>query len=525
MNKMNNNDRYLKLSLLTIILSFGLVLLQAQTNRSILVDLDKVKAPHSKVFKECVGAGRAYEGLGEQWQAQLRTVKKDCDFTYLRFHALLHDEMEIYKEDAQGNPIYNWTKMDQLFDFLLDIKMKPFVELSFMPAALRANDQTVFHWKGYVSPPNSYPKYEALIEALVRHVEERYGKEEIKKWYFEVWNEPNLKSFFSGSRDEYFKIYTSAAKAIKKVDSAYRVGGPATAGVSWIDEMMDFATSNNVPLDFISTHFYGVRGDLDETGKKFLIMKSDPDVVVTAVTGTRQKIEASSYKGLELHITEWSSSFSPRDNVHDSYQNSAYVLNTIKKTERVANSMSYWTFSDIFEELGQSDKPFHGGFGLMTIDNLKKPTYFAYKYLNQLGDTELVNADTSSFVCKKGNDIQALFWDFTFSKQNGVSNAKFYTKDKPSLPKGITSIKISNLKKGNYKLELYKTGYKQNDIFTAYLGMGSPQKLNAAQIKELDAVSKDLPTKTETVKIKNGEFKYDVPMTENDVYLLKLIKK
>ncbi len=493
--------------------------------RSISVDFNKEKGNLATTFKECVGAGRAFEGLGLQWQNQLREVKKDCDFTYLRFHGLLHDEMEIYKEDAQGNPIYNWEKMDQLFDFLLDIKMKPFVELSFMPAALRTNDQTVFHWKGYVSPPNSYPKYEALIEALVRHLEQRYGKEEIKKWYFEVWNEPNHKSFFSSNRDEYFKIYQSAAKAVKAVDVAYKIGGPATAGTGWINEMMDFAKSNNVPLDFISTHAYGVKGDLDETGNKVLIMREDPDAVVKSIKGVRTKIEASAYKGLELHITEWSSSYSPRDEVHDSYQNAAYVLNTLKKTENVATSMSYWTFTDIFEELGQSDKPFHGGFGLMTIDNLKKPTYFVYKYLNLLGKTELENADTSSYVCKNENDIQILLWDFSFSKQNGVNNAKFYTKDTPPNSKGKTSIKVKNIKNGKYTLQLYKTGYKQNDVYSEYTSIGKPSKLTAEQIIKLENATQDLPIKNIQVNVKNGEFVYDLAVYENDIYFLKLLKK
>lgn len=512
----------MKIKIILVVL-FAYISTNAQ-QRTISVDVNQEKGMFPTTFKECVGAGRAYEGLGKQWQNQLREVKKDCDFTYLRFHALLHDEMEIYKEDAQGNPIYNWDKMDQLFDFLIEIKMKPFVELSFMPAALRTSDQTVFHWKAYVSPPSSYPKYEALVEALVRHVEQRYGKEEIKKWYFEVWNEPNLKSFFSGERDEYFKIYQSAAKAIKKVDPAYRVGGPATAGVSWINEMMDFTKSNQLPLDFISTHFYGVKGDLDETGKKFLIMKADPDAVVNAISGVRTKIEASTYKGLPLHITEWSSSYSPRDEVHDSYQNAAYVLNTLKKTETVATSMSYWTFTDIFEELGQSERPFHGGFGLMTIDDLKKPTYFVYKYLNLLGKTELVNADASSYVCKNGNDVQVLFWDFSFSKQNGVSNATFYTKDTPPNPKGKTSIKVKNLKNGKYTLQLYKTGYKQNDIFSEYVKLGKPSKLTPEHIEKLKAVSQDLPIETKKVTIKKGEFVYDVAVNENDVYFLKLTR-
>lgn len=518
---MINSKSLKQLAFLTVLLlSFSSAIAQ----RKIEVDFNKEKGILPNVFKEGVGAGRAFEGLGEQWQNQLRQVKKDCDFTYLRFHALFHDEMDVYKEDANGNPIYNWQKTDQLFDFLLSIKMKPFVELSFMPVALRTNDQTVFHWKAYISPPKSYPKYEALIEAFVRHLEQRYGKPEVKQWYFEVWNEPNLPSFFSGSQQEYFKMYAAAAKAIKKVDPTYKVGGPASAGTQWVKETIDFTEKNQVPLDFISTHYYGVKGDLDETGNRVLMMKPDKDVVIKAIERVRQQIDETSKKGLELHITEWSSSYSPLDPVHDTYQNATYVLNVLKNTEHNANSMSYWTFSDIFEELGQSDKPFHGGFGLMTINDLKKPTYFAYKYLNQLGKTELLNKDSASWVCKTDENVQLLLWNFTYSNQNGLDNARFYTQDIPSKTAGNTTINIKNLVNGKYHLLLYKTGYKQNDIYTAYAEMGRPEKLSFSQIEKLKSLSTDAPTKSKKISVKNGEFTYNVNVNENDVYFLKLVK-
>lgn len=513
-----------KISQYIITLSILLSALYANAQRVINIDINKEKGTLSTTFNQCIGAGRAYEGLGKQWQNQLRQVKKDCDFKYIRFHGLLNDEMGIYREDAKGNAIYNWKKMDELFDFLLQIKMKPFVELSFMPSTLRSNDRTVFEWKGYVSPPNSYPKYQLLIEALVHHLEDRYGKKEIKTWYFEVWNEPNHPSFFTGNIRDYFKLYEATARAIKSVNEDYRVGGPATAGTGWINELMDFTKSNHVPLDFISTHAYGVKGDLDETGKKVLIMMKDPNNVANSVAEVRRKIEASSYKGLELHFTEWSSSYSPRDAVHDTYQNATYVLNTIKKTESSATSMSYWVFTDIFEELGQSYKPLHGGFGLMTIDNLQKPTYFVYKYLNRLSKTELTNTDKASYVCKSENSVQALIWDFSYPDQKGLDDARFYTKEIPALDKGKATIRLQNLKNGKYTLNLYQTGYKHNDIFTKYTEISAPEKLSPKNVKQLSRISKDLPVETTNVLVKNGTFNYDIAMKENDIFLFTLKK-
>ena len=231
------------------------------------------------MFKECIGAGRANEGLRADWQQQLAYVKKECGFKYIRMHGLLTDDMGVYKEDSKGNPEYNYMYVDVLFDFLHSIGMKPFVELGFMPGALASGPQTIFWWRGNVTPPKDYEKWAALIKNLTEHFTERYGADEVKTWYFEVWNEPNLSpGFWSGTQEEYFKLYKYSVNAIKSVNSAYRVGGPGTAGAAWEPEMIDFCTKNNLPLDFISTHSYGVKqGYLDEYGNSGTVLDKKPD--------------------------------------------------------------------------------------------------------------------------------------------------------------------------------------------------------------------------------------------------------
>ncbi|HAK90385.1 MAG TPA: glycoside hydrolase, partial [Massilia timonae] len=216
--------------------------------RNIDVDVTQVQGKLDRMFNLSVGAGRANEGLRADWQQQLAEIRRDAGFRYIRFHGLLTDDMGVYKIDAQGKEQYNFQYIDALFDYLLSIGIKPFVELGFMPNAMASGTKTIFWWRGNVTPPRDYGQWERLIEALTRHWTERYGKEEVASWYFEVWNEPNLDGFWAGTQDEYFRLYAHAARAIKRVDSSYRVGGPATAGAAWIPEMIAYADQNKVPL-------------------------------------------------------------------------------------------------------------------------------------------------------------------------------------------------------------------------------------------------------------------------------------
>jgi xylan 1,4-beta-xylosidase len=202
---------------LIIILAISLNLTLYAQQRTIAVDINKEKGALNKTFNECIGAGRANEGLRADWQNQLRTVKQECGFRYIRMHGLLSDDMGVFKVNQEGKPEYNYQYIDVLFDYLLSIDIKPFVELGFMPAGMASGDQTIFWWRGNVTPPSNYDQWGDLIKNLVIHFTERYGKEEVKSWYFEVWNEPNLTPwFFTGTQEDYFKLYQYAR------DSAFK---------------------------------------------------------------------------------------------------------------------------------------------------------------------------------------------------------------------------------------------------------------------------------------------------------------
>jgi len=498
-------------------------------DRVIHVDFNNENGPLNPMFRECVGAGRANEGLRADWQQQLAFVKKECDFKYIRMHGLLSDDMAVYTEDWKGNPQYNYMYIDALFDFLQSIGIKPFVELGFMPTVLASGNQTIFWWRGNVTPPKDYDKWESLIRNLTQHFSERYGTDEVKTWYFEVWNEPNLSpGFWTGTQEEYFKLYQYTAKAIKSVNAEYKVGGPATAGAAWIPEMINFCTKNKVSLDFISTHSYGVKqGFLDEFGNSGTVLSKDSMAVSGDVLNSRKEISTSSMPNLELHYTEWSSSYTPADPIHDSYHEAAYILEKIKQVGNSANSMSYWTFTDIFEEAGPRFTPFHGGFGLLTIQGICKSAFYAYKFMNKLGKTGLANTDTRSWACKGNNGgIQLLCWDFTNTHPgDSVNNQVYYAKDQPARSKGKLKVNFTHVPTGKYTLEMYKVGYHVNDPYSVYLEMGKPKQLNRQQVDELRRHNDGSPVSTEIIEVKPDEsFLKELDIRENDVFLLNLIR-
>jgi xylan 1,4-beta-xylosidase len=497
---------------------------QAQQRR-IDVDVTRVQGPLNTTFNMAVGAGRANEGLRADWQQQLAEIKRDAGFRYIRMHGLLSDDMGVYRIDAQGNELYNFQYIDALYDYLLSIGIKPFVELGFMPAAMASGEKTIFWWRGNVTPPRSYEKWGKLVKALTDHWTERYGADEVSTWYFEVWNEPNLDGFWAGTQQDYFKLYTAAAQAIKSVNPNYKVGGPATAGAAWIPEMIDYCHRNKVPLDFVSTHTYGVsQGYLDEYGSTGTVLSQDSGAISNDVEKNRKEIAASAMPNLELHYTEWSSSYTPADPTHDSYHQAAYILQKLKQVGKSAQSMSYWVFTDIFEEPGPRFEAFHGGFGLMNTQGIKKPAYFAYQFLNRLAPNELKNTDKQSIAATDGKgNVQVLLWDYTYTLPPRTNNQHYFIRDLPAKGKGQVDVDLKGLQPGSYTLATSQVGYRRNDAFTAYVGMGSPRQLTIRQVKDLKAAATGKPSQQKQVRVgADGRLHVSLPLRDNDVYLLEL---
>lgn len=450
----------------------------------------------NKFWTKCIGSCHAATALREDWRKQLKKCREELGFEYMRCHGWLNDDMSVCFRNEEGKLWFSFFNIDSIIDFLLEIGMKPFIELSFMPEALASGSKTVFHYKGNITPPRSYEEWGQLVEELAKHLVKRYGKNEVKEWFFEVWNEPNLKDFFwAGTMEEYFELYKYAAFAIKKVDPELKVGGPATAIDAWIPELKDFCAKNNVPIDFISTHHY-------PTDLAFSTSSNMEEAMAKAKRGNLAERARKAYEEaypLPLYYTEWNNSPSPRDPYHDIPYDAAFIVKTIIDIiDLPLGCYSYWTFTDIFEECGQSSLPFHGGFGLLNIHGIPKPSYRAFQILNKL-DGEIIHTSSEDKVDTV---------DFLAARNGKEIVVVIANHNVPLSP--IESVDIT-VKVENVKMlrEIFVERIDENNAnpVKKWVEMGKPEYLTKEQIEELIEFSQ---LKKEAVSFKKVDEELEV---------------
>jgi xylan 1,4-beta-xylosidase len=371
--------------------------------------------PLDHYWSRCVAAGRANEGLRGNWQEQLKMTVDACGFRYLRFHGLFHDDMFVYHE-KDGKPIYNWQYIDDLYDRMLARGIRPFVEMTFFPKDISRDNGGLCWWNAHSTPPRDFTRWKEVIEHFVHHCIERYGAQEVRAWYFEIWNEPNLEGFWRGTKQQFFEMYKTISLAIKAIDPKLWIGGPSTSsfhpdeavyerlkarknisaadfiGVEskapWMEEFLAYCETENLPLDFVSSHPYPTSYPIDSTGNQLEVSRPVTSTQED-ILWLRKAMAKTRYKDAEIHLTEWSSSPSIQDFTRDYPQEATFIVKVNLDCIGLAQSLAYWTFTDIFEEAGAADTVFNGGFGLVNFQGIAKPGFHAYRMLHGLGDTEL----------------------------------------------------------------------------------------------------------------------------------------
>ncbi|WEV59137.1 hypothetical protein OZX67_00745 [Bifidobacterium sp. ESL0728] len=459
--------------------------------------------PH--YWETCVGSCHAYTALREDWRAQVRKAHDELGFKYVRFHGLFDDDMSVCYEnvDFDGNSqgiVYNFVNVDNIVDFLLSIGMKPFFELGFMPSCLASGDRTFGAYRGNVTLPKDESLWAELIERFALHLLDRYGEAEVESWFFEVWNEPNLALFFAGSKQDYFHLYEITARALKRVDDKLRVGGPATSFNSWIPDMVDFCETNEVPLDFISTHHYpaddplwkgGV--DISEFFKNGGSEASDYHRGVLRDMALRARQEAKNYP---LYYTEWNSSV-----MHDDPYAAAFVAKTLVDNSGLVEGYSYWCVSDIFEEFSQTPGVFHDGFGLQTYQGIEKPAYRIFEIFHQLGTQriEVTSSQPDSTVellaVRDGDDLQLVAYN------HNIPGKTIDTQTiSVQLPACIGADNTAGC--------LERIDDDHANAKKQWKAMGKPEYPDSRQVKELRAASE---LQNEQVTVSSGKLTFDMP--------------
>jgi xylan 1,4-beta-xylosidase len=444
----------------------------ASSAETIEIDAKAPSHPFPHFWEEMFGSGRAILSLREDYRHDLRETKRIIGFEYVRFHAIFHDEVGLYDEGKDGKPSYNFSYVDQIYDGLLENHVRPFIELSFMPKKLAADPNALhaFWYKENVSPPKDWDKWEQLIEAFTKHLVERYGLDEVSQWYFEVWNEPNI-DFWVGEPKEstYYELYDRAARAIKRVSPRLRVGGPATAQAAWVDRFLAHCKEKNVPVDFASTHVYGNDRAEDVFGTHEQIPRNA--MVCRAVRKVHDQIAASPFPNTPLIWSEFNASYMNEPSVTDTSFMGPWLADTIRQCDGLTQMMSYWTFSDVFEEQGVVKTPFYGGFGLLAERSIPKAAFNDFALLHQLGDIRLdVDSNSALVTGTKDGLLRIAVWNLFLPEESGSTKTyRLHFKN----PGSLQFVRVSVVDK------------EHGSPLPAWEKMGHPQYLSVSQIKEL----------------------------------------
>jgi xylan 1,4-beta-xylosidase len=491
-----------RISVCPIILSAAIAIsfsspLFAQTHASETISIDaSVRAtPLPHFWEHFFGSGRAVLSLRESYRQDLREVKKITDLQYIRFHAIFHDEVGVYDEDAQGNPVLNFSYVDQIYDGLLANGVRPFVELSFMPKKLASNKDALhaFWYKQNVSPPKDYSKWDEMITQFAKHLIERYGIDEVAQWYFEVWNEPNI-DFWAGQPQQttYFELYDHTARDLKAVNQRLRVGGPSTAQAAWADAFIEHCADNKIPVDFVSSHVYGNDKAEDVFGTHEQIPRNR--MVCRAVGKVHDQIKSSAMPHLPLIWSEFNASYMNEPDVTDASYMGPWLADTIRQCDGLVDELSYWTFSDVFEEQGVVKQPFYGGYGLIAAGGIPKPAFNAFLLLHRLGDERLGASSEDVLVTRrKDGTLVIAAWNMADPGTHGSEKE--------------IEFKFQHAKVSRVQLTYLDPDH--GDIHKAYEAMGSPRYPTQQQIQKLrEAAKLSVP---EVHPLKNGLVTLKIP--------------
>lgn len=470
--------------------------------------------PFNNKATHCVGTGRMDLALHKEYLDQLKLVQDEIGFSFIRGHGLFSKDMAIFRTYRDGDVVkdeYNFTYLDMVMDSYLSMNIRPILELGFMPKDLASGEQTVFYWKGNVTPPADYDRWANLVKATLSHLMDRYGRDDVINWPIEVWNEPNLPVFWKDAdMEEYFKLYEVTVKAVKETDSEFIVGGPAICGVDdirWLKGFLDMVSDRKLPLDFVSRHHY-TSYNPNPSGHYGYIELHEPQDAFRWLERSRDIVDSyPEFKDKEIFITEFNTSYIPNATIHDTTLNAAYVAHMLSRLGDKHESYSYWTFGDIFEEWGVPFTPFHGGFGLVADGCIPKPTFWTFAFYSRLTGRGIMKNDDGVLTrCDDGSIAGVL--------QNPDLHGEKKSK--------TVEIELDGLADGEYFLLSEIVNDRFGNPLKTWHEMGEPASLNDGQKTLLRKIATP-GSETSNITVTGGRATLKFGLEPNEVRYVNLL--
>lgn len=422
-------------------------------------------------------------------QDQLELAQRELRATHVRSVGMFDDEMRVFCQSPAAfmgyepkQPRTNWQTVDYVVDSLADRGLQPVFTTSFIPSAMASGPVTVFSTKAHTSPPKDWAQWEAFVRDAVQHAVDRYSLAVVRQWPFEVWNEPNLFGWFwGGDLADFNRLWETTYRAIKSVDASLRVGGPSTGRAEWLEELLDFGQSHDCPPDYLITHIYNNDSAADHPLAPFdptatARGSKSPTFAMDVMRNVRRLLNRRGFKG-ELHWNEWGRSFHAVDHHREHPSEAAFIARLLGEVSQEADVFSYWCLSDIYDQVGYGREAFFGGYGLLSLQGLRKPAYHAFELLAKLGTQRValagegLDSTCNAIVTTSGDRAHVLVYASTHD-------------DEPPQQSVEVSLRVPA---GARVLQLHRIDSIENNVLARWRELGAPAYLSRAQTKELAA--------------------------------------
>jgi xylan 1,4-beta-xylosidase len=470
--------------------------------------------------------------------------------------ALKWSSTNAYTEDATGKPVYNWQEVDAIFDVFVQRGIKPIAEIGFMPEALSTKPQPYqHHWQpgvpydsiytGWAYPPTDYKKWGQLVYEWVKHCVNKYGEKEVKSWYWEVWNEPNI-SYWKGTMEEYFMLYDFAADAVKKASPMARVGGPATTGPRWdkagnflqaflqhcLDGKNSATGKTGAPLDYITFH---AKGNPTVVNNQ---VRMNMAVQLQDVTRGFEIINGfATLKKLPVIIGEFdpegcaacSVQFNPQNAYRNGTMYSSYTAASFAQLYALANKYNINLRGAVSWSFEFEDQPWFAGFRDLATNGVDKPVLNVFRLfgmmkgkmlevdnpgrlsLQQIVDSSVHGGKpyVDAIATLGTHELYVLCWN--------------YQDDESKKSRELINLMLQNLPAGKIDIRTYLIDETHSNAYTLWKQLNSPQQVTADQFKQLEKAGKlqqDVPSKK--LKVANGKAAYKFLLSGQAVQLLKI---
>lgn len=488
-----------------------------------------------KYWNKLINIGYAKDILNSDIQDQLKLLKSEIGFTYARFWGVFGEDMHV--EDRSGDAIsYNFSNVNKVLDFLVKNKYKPFIELGPKPKILSKSLMESFIMKK--NNEKSLEEWQSVIKAFLLNCIKRYGMEEIESWYFEIWNQftdpgptkdGNENKYKVEEFEQYYQVFELLKKTIKKMVPTVKVGGCGLVleVQQWEMFLQQWWMKDEHP-DFVSIYLYPHERDRENSNSiKKNTQSSNPNYIRKKTNQVRKYLRTSQFEDIELNITEWNNTISNRDYLNDSCFKSSYIVKNVVENINQVTMIGYWLFSDIFSDFIDSKNLLHGGAGLITKSGIKKPSYYAFSLLNQLGDT-LIDKGEGYIVTKKHGDCYRIIcynykhFDYSYYLHSEASmkvheQYNFFEDNE----KVNISIELDGVNEGKYRKKEIILNRENGSILDEWIKFGAVEDMNQDEVDYLRQICVPY-MKVEHIHSDNNVVNVDGILEPHEVRIIEL---